>query len=571
MANKKISALTEATSVTGSEVIPLVQSGATKMAKQNLIAKNIHSVAGEESATLGAELLDGTGWTLGAGWTGDFATGFIHATGNTENLTRTMTSTGTKMYQIVFTVTSPTSSYAIAVTMGNSATYELYTGAATTVTYRAGIKSVSDGNLIFIPETGFDGTITNISVKEITAASSASHIITDSASSTSCEIRPTLAALSNLFIGQGSGQYNTTGFGNASVGKLALSNNTTGYWNMAVGYATLQNNSVGSRNVAIGYAALQRNISGHRNQSIGSFSLNNNTTGYKNIAIGSDCMNDNTTGYHNVAVGYQSLYNNETGNDNVSIGQGSMLANTEGIYNVSVGTAALGANTTGDYNVCIGYSAGDTIQTGSNNIIIGYNADVPANNSSNILNIGNTLYGDLNTDDISIGQTAVDDSANSYSGTKLYVGKNADKGVIDLKLGTDADNTVIGILGFVNVNNGDTSGATRKPIAYISGVSYTTDANADKDSGGILKFYTKPEAGALAERMVLENNGRLGVGVTAPTAILHLKACTASANTASLKIDAGTLATTPVSGNIESDGTHIYWTDSGGNRKQLDN
>jgi len=65
--------------------------------------------------------------------------------------------------------------------------------------------------------------------------------------------------------------------------------------------------------------------------------------------------------------------------------------------------------------------------------------------------------------------------------------------------------------------------------------------------------------------------GRFGIGITAPTAKLHLPASTATANTASLKIDPGTVATTPVSGNVESDGTHLYWTDSGGTRRQLDN
>jgi hypothetical protein len=65
--------------------------------------------------------------------------------------------------------------------------------------------------------------------------------------------------------------------------------------------------------------------------------------------------------------------------------------------------------------------------------------------------------------------------------------------------------------------------------------------------------------------------GNIGIGTTSPTARLHLPACVAAANLASLKIDAGVVATTAVSGNIESDGTHIYWTDSGGTRRQLDN
>ena len=42
---------------------------------------------GTESGTLGADIATGTGWSLGTGWTGDFATGFVHTTGNTAALT----------------------------------------------------------------------------------------------------------------------------------------------------------------------------------------------------------------------------------------------------------------------------------------------------------------------------------------------------------------------------------------------------------------------------------------------------------------------------------------------------
>ena len=65
--------------------------------------------------------------------------------------------------------------------------------------------------------------------------------------------------------------------------------------------------------------------------------------------------------------------------------------------------------------------------------------------------------------------------------------------------------------------------------------------------------------------------GKLGVGVKEPTAMLHLAAGTAATNSAPLKIDPGVLNTNPVSGCIESDGTHLYWVNSSGTRKQLDN
>lgn len=62
----------------------------------------------------------------------------------------------------------------------------------------------------------------------------------------------------------------------------------------------------------------------------------------------------------------------------------------------------------------------------------------------------------------------------------------------------------------------------------------------------------------------------VAVGVLAPTARLHLAAGTAVAGTASLKIDAGVLLAVAESGAVESDGTHLYWTDGGGTRLRLD-
>ncbi|MFT3937001.1 MAG: hypothetical protein QM726_25470 [Chitinophagaceae bacterium] len=57
---------------------------------------------------------------------------------------------------------------------------------------------------------------------------------------------------------------------------------------------------------------------------------------------------------------------------------------------------------------------------------------------------------------------------------------------------------------------------------------------------------------------VVDKNGDFGIGVTAPTADLHLKAGTATAATAPLKFTAGTNMTTPESGAVEFDGTNYY-------------
>ncbi|RYZ99992.1 MAG: hypothetical protein EOP11_18805, partial [Proteobacteria bacterium] len=55
-------------------------------------------------------------------------------------------------------------------------------------------------------------------------------------------------------------------------------------------------------------------------------------------------------------------------------------------------------------------------------------------------------------------------------------------------------------------------------------------------------------------------NGNLGLGISSPSAYLHLKAGTATASTAPLKFTAGTVLTSPENGAFEYDGTNYYLT-----------
>lgn len=64
-------------------------------------------------------------------------------------------------------------------------------------------------------------------------------------------------------------------------------------------------------------------------------------------------------------------------------------------------------------------------------------------------------------------------------------------------------------------------------------------------------------------------SGRVGIGTVTPTAMLHLPAGTATANTAPLKLVTGTALTTPEDGAIEYHGSHLYFT-IGSTRYQLD-
>lgn len=69
-------------------------------------------------------------------------------------------------------------------------------------------------------------------------------------------------------------------------------------------------------------------------------------------------------------------------------------------------------------------------------------------------------------------------------------------------------------------------------------------------------------------KMTIANGGNVGIGITTPTAVLQLKAGTATANTAPLKLTSGTNLTTPENGAMEFDGTNLYFT-VGGVRKTI--
>ncbi|MBK8201384.1 MAG: hypothetical protein IPK68_03345 [Bdellovibrionales bacterium] len=68
-----------------------------------------------------------------------------------------------------------------------------------------------------------------------------------------------------------------------------------------------------------------------------------------------------------------------------------------------------------------------------------------------------------------------------------------------------------------------------------------------------------------SDHFLIDTVGRTGIGTISPSAVLHLKAGTAAANTAPLKFTSGTLLTTPENGTLEYDGTSFYYT-TGGSR-----
>lgn len=436
--------------------------------------------------TLGSELTDATGWTS-TGWTGDYNAGFAHTAGNTTSLFRTMTVSNTSYYQISFTISGRTAG-SVTVTLGSATTTQIY---STSNTYTVGHKPVTTNfPLAFNPTTDFNGTISAISVKVISAISTPLLVFHDAGGTAGVEFRQGTSSLQNTFIGSGSGQYNTTGNYNAGIGYNSLYSNTTGQSNTGVGVNALYSNTTGFQNTATGYYALYANTTGSYNTANGFIALRNNTTGSYNSASGIASMYINTTGSYNTAIGNASLYANTTGNYNMAIGNTSLFANTTGSYNVAYGSGTLFSNTTGEYNVGVGYTSMNTNTTGSNNIAIGFYAE---------------RYNNSATNTVAVGHQAARGTANYSSQGGTYLGYQA-----GYSAGTGGDyNTLLGYQSGYNVSTG------KYNIILGQNVNATSsDSGAGLNIGNVL-YGVGMYSGATVSSAPVQGSA-IGVGSSSP-------------------------------------------------------
>jgi len=132
-------------------------------------------------------------------------------------------------------------------------------------------------------------------------------------------------------------------------------------------------------------------------------------------------------------------------------------------------------------------------------------------------------------------------------------------------------------LSFCGIVQGfnNSGGAASEPLL----VTTTADGNGTGKAGDI---WISPGRGATgpgsfgtqtgtAYNIFLgpSGTGGVGVGTSSPTAFLHIKAGTATASTAPLKLTSGVNLTTPETGAIEYNGTNLFFTRSGTTRENV--
>ena len=233
-------------------------------------------------------------------------------------------------------------------------------------------------------------------------------------------------------------------------------------------------------------------------------------SGEYNTGVGILALNANTSGNGNTAMGYKAVNPNTTGNFNTGFGSYTLNGSTTGNGNVAIGYQAGFAVTNGDYNLALGYQAGDNITSGNRNIILGYGVDAQSATSSDQLNIGNTIYSNMATDDVAIGTATLDgaftvnqtDAADIFnlqdSGTNVFT--VVDGGNVGIGVSAPA-NFKLEIAGNIGPSTDSTydlgSNATRWANAYFDDIAVTNTVTATNFNGTTANLTTINNSGTI--------------------------------------------------------------------------
>ena len=289
--------------------------------------------AATDLPTYGTEFLGASGWTS-ADWTGDWATGWAHTTGNVSVLSHATAAVNATKYQIAYTVTGRTAGSFTLAFGGQSLAGISATGAF-------GPKTTSTAALTITPTTDFNGTVV-ISIRAITAGSTALWTLRDSGGTIRNELR---VGMSNLTaVGMYAGYSNTTG-NLTAVGYLAGQYNTTGNLT-AVGYQAGLSNTTGTL-TAVGYLAGYSNTTGTLTAvgyAAGRYLADGSTgnaTSNGNLYLGANTRSGAASSANEIVIGDNAI---GLGSGTCIIGTGltlTALSGRVGVDGVNAPTAAL--------------------------------------------------------------------------------------------------------------------------------------------------------------------------------------------------------------------------------------
>jgi hypothetical protein len=244
-------------------------------------------------------------------------------------------------------------------------------------------------------------------------------------------------------------------------------------------------------------------VAGHINSSW-SYKLGGDTvlsnTGVENIFVGEGAgASANPLGRRNSAVGMDALFSNTWGTENSAMGHLALYSNTAGHYNSAMGDGAGYSNDAGSGNVFLGYKAGYN-ETGSNRLYIANSDTDPP-----------LIYGQFDTGRIGIGTTSPD--ANLHVNGAIRLGS----GGRDYEVNEVTTSDTGGWKDYIDWDGiaiGSNTGINRQMFMFTdgSGSDNIFTAATSQNSGG-----------SWQADMVVQQNGRVGIGTPDPCDELHVK------------------------------------------------
>ena len=399
MANKKISELTAATSISSNYLIPIVDTDANET-KKATFQQVIEYVTGSTLNELTASNLSGSDAKF-TSLSGNIDWSYIQNTPTTTDnygitdavtIDDEQTISGRKTFDTHYITASITGSDAKFTTISaNSITaneYNVVTVNRTTLS--------QEGSTKFGDTSGDTHQFTGSIYAGVVSGTTANFTILNGQIDWN-NIQNTPSTIDNYGITDAV----TIGGDQAINGRKTFNNH---YITASITGNDAKFSSLTSSQILVGTNLEIRNPKG-TNYAIGRDSLLNPLSAYaNNIAIGEEILKDATVASNNVALGHFSLYRNKVGKENTAIGHCSLLdirgdeswsgnnpyqnPDIDNIsYNTAIGAYSLYSLRSGSYNIGIGNNVGvdeqnfeNFLLTGSYNILIGHRAGAGQNN-----------------------------------------------------------------------------------------------------------------------------------------------------------------------------------------------